>query len=120
LEITIPIEDPSRRSALYGSSDRNLRLIRTAFDVRITARDNLVKISGNNEGVARAAQVLEDLQQSLRHRPVVTDAMVQEAIEHAVTNGNGKARAPGWLSRGFDRIPTDRGAKGVRTGHSGE
>jgi phosphate starvation-inducible PhoH-like protein len=91
LEITIPIEDPSRRSALYGSSDRNLRLIRTAFDVRITARDNLVRISGNNEGVAKAAQVLEDLQQSLRHRAVVTDAMVQEAIEHAVTNGNGRA-----------------------------
>jgi phosphate starvation-inducible PhoH-like protein len=91
LEITIPIEDPSRRSALYGSSDRNLRMIRTAFDVRITARDNLVKISGSNDGVARAAQVLEDLQQTLRHRAMVTDAMVQEAIEHAVTNGNGRA-----------------------------
>jgi len=87
LEITIPIEEPSRRNALYGAADRNLRLIRSAFEVRITARDNMVRISGPHEGVQRAARVLEDLQRSLRSRPAVTDAMVQEAIDQAVNNG---------------------------------
>lgn len=87
LEITIPIEDPSRRNALYGAADRNLRLIRTAFEVRITARDNLIRISGSNEGVQRAAKVLDDLQRTLRSRPVVTDAMVQDAIDHVSRNG---------------------------------
>lgn len=88
MEITIPIEDPSRRNALYGAADRNLRLVRAAFEVRITARDNLIRISGSNEGVQRAAKVLDDLQRSLRSRPAVTDAMVQEAIDHASRNGD--------------------------------
>ncbi len=89
MEITIPIEDPSRRSALYGAADRNLRRIRTAFEVRITARDNLIRISGPQEGVQRAARVIEGLQAGLRQRPMVTDAMVQEAIDHASHDGQG-------------------------------
>ena len=87
LEITIPIEDPARRSALYGNADRNLRLIRAAFDVRITARDNTVRISGEPEGVQRAANVVEDLQRLLRHRADVPEEVLQESIESASTNG---------------------------------
>lgn len=87
LEINIPIEDPARRSALYGNADRNLRLIRAAFDVRITARDNVVHISGTAEGVQRAANVIEDLQRVLRHRADVPDEVLEESIEGAATNG---------------------------------
>lgn len=87
LEINIPIEDPARRSALYGTADRNLRLIRAAFDVRITARDNVVRISGTAEGVQRAANVVEDLQRILRHRADVPEDVLQESIESANTNG---------------------------------
>ena len=83
MEITIPIEDPSQRGSLYGTTDRNLRLIRTAFDVRISARDNLIHVSGQTDGVRRAAHVIERLQRSLRTRPLLTDEFIQEAIDHA-------------------------------------
>lgn len=93
-EVSISIEEPTRRGALYGTADRNLRLIRAAFDVRITARDDCVRISGSAESVQRAAQVLEDLQRLLRGRAVLTEEQVEDSIRQAVTAGrssNGRA-----------------------------
>ena len=68
---------------MYGTADRNLRLIRAAFDVRISARDATVWISGPSAAVRKAALVLDDLQQALRHRPDVSDELVQDSIDRA-------------------------------------
>lgn len=95
MELTIPIEDPSRRGAIYGTADRNLRLIRAAFDVRISARDNAVRISGDADAVHRAAGVVEELQRSLRTRPDLSDDEVQSVIERigaAGANGGDQLR----------------------------
>ncbi|MBI4716302.1 MAG: PhoH family protein [Planctomycetes bacterium] len=86
----MPIEDPARRGALFGTTDRNLRLIRAAFDVRISARDTKVHISGPPDGVHRAARVFEELQRSLRSRPDIPDSLLQDLIsESALENGDG-------------------------------
>ena len=87
MEITVPIEDLSRRAALFGTADRNLRLIRAAFDIRISARNDTVRISGPAEAVEKAARVLEDLQRSLRVRPDINDELVQDSIQAARTDG---------------------------------
>ena len=87
MEITVPIEDPSRRVALFGTADRNLRLIRAAFDIRISARNDTVHISGPAAAVEKAARVIEDLQRTLRGRPDITDQLVQDSIEAASTDG---------------------------------
>ena len=94
MDLTIPIEDLSRRGALYGTADRNLRLIRAAFDVRITARDNVVRISGETEAVRKAAHVVEDIQRLLRARPDVSDSVVQESIERASRDGVAAGGSP--------------------------
>lgn len=94
MDLTIPIEDLSRRGALYGTADRNLRLIRAAFDVRITARDNVVRISGETEAVRKAAHVVEDIQRLLRARPDVSDSVVQESIERASRDGVATGGSP--------------------------
>jgi len=83
LDLTIPIEDTSRQSALFGTADRNLRLIRTAFDVRVSARNGAIRIAGPASSVERAASVVEELQRSLRNRPALTDDLVDGAIERA-------------------------------------
>ena len=83
MDIIIPIEDISRRSALYGTTDRNLRLIRSAFDVRISARDGKVHISGPADAVEKAARVVDEMQRSLRHRPDLSDELIQELIAAA-------------------------------------
>lgn len=87
MEITIPIEDPSRRSALYGTADRNLRLIRTAFDVRISARDSAVYISGPADAVHKAANTIEYLQRLLRSRADLSEELIQESIRQAARDG---------------------------------
>lgn len=68
-------------------ADRNLRLIRAAFNVRISARDNAVRISGPADAVHKAAHVIEDLQRSLRLRPDLGDELIQESIERATSDG---------------------------------
>ena len=83
MEIKIPIEDPSRRGALYGPADRNLRLIRAAFDVRVSARDNTVRVSGSEEAVRKAAHVVEELQRCLRLSPDISEEQIQASIERA-------------------------------------
>lgn len=96
MEITIPIEEPSRRGELYGAADRNLRLIRSAFNVRITARDGGVRVAGADEDVRRAVDAVERLQRSLRVHVTLTENVVQEAIQEAIGAGallNGDADA---------------------------
>jgi phosphate starvation-inducible PhoH-like protein len=87
VELTVSLEDPSRRGALYGTADRNLRLIRAAFDVRITARDDCIRVSGTPEAVNRAAHVLVDLQRFLRDQTVITDEQVEDSIRTAIGRG---------------------------------
>lgn len=94
MEISIPIEDPSRRSALYGTADRNLRLVRAAFDVRISARDNKVRISGSRDAVRKAAHVIESLQHSLRIRADISDELIEESIRQASRDGQAGGDAP--------------------------
>ena len=94
MEKTIPIEDPSRRVSLYGTADRNLRLIRAAFNVKICARDNVVHVSGCTDEVQKAAGVIEELQRLLRSRPDISDEEVHEAIELAANNGRPASDAP--------------------------
>lgn len=93
LEISIPIENPTKRIALYGSADRNLRTIRSAFDVKISARDGVIRLSGHSQDVHRAAHVIEELQRSLRFTLEITEEMLQEAIERA--NAPQRSDAPG-------------------------
>ncbi|MFQ5461387.1 MAG: PhoH family protein [Phycisphaerae bacterium] len=86
----------SRRLALYGSADRNLRLIRSAFDVRISARDSSLRITGPENSVAQAGHVVEELQRILRSEPDVSLETVEGVIERA--RGNGKLDGSGALN----------------------
>lgn len=87
MEITIAIEDPARRAALFGTADRNLRLVRAAFGVRISARNNAIRISGSQSAARSAAYVIEDLQRCLRTSPEICEDRVQASIKEA---GNGR------------------------------
>ncbi len=86
MELTIPINDPPRRGALYGTADRNLRLIRAAFNVRISARDGTVHLSGTQEGVRQAAHVIDELQRLLEHHPDISEEMLQDLVSQAQWN----------------------------------
>ncbi len=57
----IEIEKGSDTAVLYGSYDRNLKMIEEAFSVKITARGEAVTIEGNRTEVAKAEQTLKKI-----------------------------------------------------------
>lgn len=69
--------------ALYGTADRNLRLIRDAFGVQVSARDDTIRLTGESGAVSRAAAVIEQLQKQLRRADYVTTEDVGVAIARA-------------------------------------
>src|SRR5690242_2442116 len=46
VNLSITLEQPSKKLALFGSADRHLRLIRDAFGVQVVNRDDELRLSG--------------------------------------------------------------------------
>ena len=68
MNISIPIEQPEKKLALFGSADRYLRMIRDTFGVQVSSREDEIRISGERDQVAKAAAVLEQMQKKLRRQ----------------------------------------------------
>ena len=60
-QITLPPEIDL--AALFGSFDANLKLLEKSLAVTIAARENVIKISGEDDCIDKAAEVLEILLQ---------------------------------------------------------
>ena len=83
VDVTVTLEDPRFRRALYGPADRNLRRIRSAFDVRISAREDQVHVSGDAEAVEKVRHVLGALQDRIRETDAIDDETVARVIRQA-------------------------------------
>ena len=67
-ETTISVVNSKELLAMFGPRDQNLRKIREALGVRISAREGVIHIEGEEEAVAHATALLEGLQsQASRH-----------------------------------------------------
>lgn len=65
MELTLTLDKPHKRVSLFGTADRNLRLIRELCDVNIIARDHRLTLKGAKESVSQAATLLELMQKHL-------------------------------------------------------
>ncbi len=82
-ETVISVLDSEALIALFGTCDRHVRRIREAFGVRISARDGRICIEGDQESVARATEVLEQLRlQASRYGSVAAED-VARAVQQA-------------------------------------
>jgi phosphate starvation-inducible PhoH-like protein len=61
-ETTISVVSSKTLLALFGICDQHVRRIRDALGVRISARDGRIHIQGDEDAVARATEILEELQ----------------------------------------------------------
>lgn len=95
MELSVTLREPHRRAELFGPQDRHLRRIRDQLEVRIHTRNNTVQILGDTPQVAKAAAVIEQMQELLRHRPFIEDDQVAEALAETEERGD---------SGGGDRI----------------
>ncbi len=66
-EANIAVVDSRALLSLFGTRDQHLKQIRDALGVKISARDDRIHVEGDEEAVAKAAGVLEQLQ-SIVHR----------------------------------------------------
>ena len=66
-EATIPLVDSKSLLTLFGTRDQHLRKIRDSLGVSVSGRDDRIHIEGQDEAVARATEVFEQLK-SLANR----------------------------------------------------
>src|SRR5204862_2459630 len=83
VNLSITLEQPDKKLALFGSADRYLRMIRDAFGVQLVSRDDELKISGESAQVTKAAAVLEQMQKKLRRQDWLSNEDVGDAIGKA-------------------------------------
>ena len=83
MNLSITLEQPDKKLALFGSADRYLRMIRDTFGVQLVSRDDEIKISGEKDQVSKAAMVLEQMQRKLRKQDWLSTEDVGTAIARA-------------------------------------
>lgn len=80
LNLSIALQQPEKRLALFGPSDRYLRMVREACGVSIISRDDELRLSGDGDRVQMAAGVIESMQKQLRRQDWLSQEQVAEAI----------------------------------------
>ncbi|MEO8493798.1 MAG: PhoH family protein [Planctomycetota bacterium] len=88
-EATLSLVEPQLVLSLFGARDQHLRVVRDALGVKITHRDGEVHVSGEEQAVSRATEVLEHLKTLVERRGVVTPDDVLEVLRRV--NGIGEA-----------------------------
>jgi phosphate starvation-inducible protein PhoH and related proteins len=81
--LSITLEQPDKKLALFGSADRYLRMIRDTFGVQVVNREDELKISGERDQVGKAAAVLDQMQRKLRRQDWLSVEDVGQAIGRA-------------------------------------
>ena len=84
MNLSIALEQPNKRLALFGAADRHLKMIREALGVSVTSRDDELHLSGERDGVGKAAAVLDQMQRKLRRQDWLSIDDVGVAIQGAI------------------------------------
>ena len=84
VEAKIKLASDTQSPELFGPADKYLRSLRAKMDVKITVRDGLVTITGDDDRVNRTADIIERMQRRLKRRGVLTEADVDEITSQAI------------------------------------
>jgi len=86
VNLSIALEQPDKKLALFGAGDRHLRMLREALGVQLVARDEELQLSGDRDQVGKAAAVLHQMQRKLRHQDWLSVEDVGNAIRDAAAD----------------------------------
>jgi phosphate starvation-inducible PhoH-like protein len=65
LEVTIQLDSTDKQLELFGPADSYLKLLRQSLGVQITARQSMLMITGKDENVKKAAEIIDKMQKQL-------------------------------------------------------
>ena len=80
MEKSIRLRDKEEAYALFGERDRHLKMIRSHFDVKVFARDNNLRIAGEEQGVLDAYVALLTLIEKVRKYGQIRTQDVEGAL----------------------------------------
>ncbi len=83
MEITIQLDSADKQLQLFGQADSHLRLLRQSLGVQITARKSNLIITGEEENVNKAADIIDKMQKRLIKRGSLTAADVTGFISRS-------------------------------------
>jgi len=82
LEITIQLGSIDKQLELFGPADSYLRLLRQSLGLQITARQGKLMITGNQDDVKKAAEIVDKMQKQLIKHRSLTAEDVTSFIKH--------------------------------------
>jgi phosphate starvation-inducible PhoH-like protein len=68
LNLSITLEQPRKKLALFGAADKHLRMIKEALGVQVVSRDDELRLIGEPDRVEKAAAAIEQMQRRLRRQ----------------------------------------------------
>jgi len=83
MELTIQLPDGEIRLGITGPAERNLKMIREALGIVVTARNGSLRLSGESGAVGRAAHVLERLSEAAQKQHPLNRQELLETIASA-------------------------------------
>jgi phosphate starvation-inducible PhoH-like protein len=100
LEITVHVPEGHESIGVLGAAERNLKMIREALGVRVSARDGVIRVSGEAPEVAIARGVLEELaRRAARQEGVSREqllGLISDEAERARRGVRAGPRTAGW------------------------
>ena len=86
IEATIPVGSADELVMLLGASDQHLRRIRDSVPAKISARDGKIHVSGDEQAVLQATEIIEQIKNSVGRSGAVSPEQVTQIIKQ-VTGG---------------------------------
>jgi phosphate starvation-inducible PhoH-like protein len=92
IEATIPVGSADDLVMLLGASDQYLRRIRDSVPAKISARDGKIHVSGDEQAVLQATEIIEQIKTTVSRDGVVSPEQVTHIIRQ-VTGGPTNGRS---------------------------
>jgi phosphate starvation-inducible PhoH-like protein len=80
LEARVQLDSTQNHPELFGPADNYLRLLRKSLDIHITVRQDNLVISGKEQDINRAVEIIDRMQKRLLKRGIVTESDVKHFI----------------------------------------
>lgn len=93
-ESTIAPVEPSVVLPIFGAQDQHLRKIREALRVEITHRDGEIRVAGDDNAVAQATEILEQLKSLAERRGSIAVDDVDQTVARVTGIQNEAPRTP--------------------------
>jgi phosphate starvation-inducible PhoH-like protein len=90
IEATIPVGDADELVLLLGASDQHLRRIRDSVPAKISTRQGKIHVSGDEQAVLQATEIIEQLKTTINRDGAVTPEQLSHIIQEVTgpsTNG---------------------------------